>query len=39
VALLGGHRTCDIAIHFDAFLDVVGKELGKVNSATQFLEA
>ena len=36
---LGGHLTCAIAIPFDAFLDAVGKELGKVNSAPQTLEA
>ena len=35
----GGHLICDTAIHRDAFLDVVGKELGKVNPATQTLEA
>jgi hypothetical protein len=30
---------CAIAIPFDAFLDAVGKELGKVNSAPENLEA
>jgi hypothetical protein len=29
--LLGGRLMCCIAIHFDIFLDAVGKELGKVN--------
>jgi hypothetical protein len=36
---LGVHLTCAIAIPFDTFLDAVGKELGKVNSAPQTLEA
>ena len=36
---LGGRVTCAIAIRFDAFLDAVGKELGKVNSAPPTLEA
>ena len=35
----GGHLICEVAIHLDAFLDAVGKELGKVNSAPQTLEA